>query len=92
MKVLVFLTVLTSLIFAGQTMAQNTAKVEVIRFIWSMYDRRKLVNESALFDVETANRPGRNTRMEQKTIEEQSQDLRKIESAAKTRAIAASRR
>lgn len=90
MKVLIFLAMLTSLVFTDQITAQEAAKVEVIKFNWSMYDRRKVVNESALFEEETINRPGRNTRIREKTIEEQSRDLRRIESAAKRDAAAPS--
>ncbi len=90
MKVLIFLAVLTSLVFADQITAQDKAQVEVIKFRWSMYDRKKLINESALFNEEATNRPGRNNRMAEKTIEEQSHDLRRIESAARKTASAPS--
>jgi hypothetical protein len=63
MKVLIFLAVLTSLVSAGQITAQDTVKVEVIKF-------------------------GRNNRMIEKTIEERSQDLSRIENAARRTALA----
>ena len=88
MKVLIFLAVLTSLVVADQITAQDRAKVEVIKFNWSMYDRKKVINDSPLFEEETINQPGKNTRIREKTIEEQSQDLRRIESAAKRDASA----
>ena len=87
MKVLIFLAVLTSLVFADQITAQDTAKVEVVKFNWSMYDRRKIINESALFDGQASNRPGRSNRMIEKTIEERSQDLSRIENAARRSAL-----
>lgn len=87
MKVLVFLAVLTSLVFADQITAQDTAKVEVVKFNWSMYVRRKVINESALFDGQASSRPGRSNRMIEKTIEERSQDLSRIENAARRTAL-----
>ena len=95
MKVIIFLAVLTSLVFADQAAAQDTAKIEVVKFNWGMYDRQKLVTESAQFGEELSAPPapatpaGRNTRMREKTVEEQSQDLRKIESDAKRAAVPA---
>ena len=90
MKILIFLAVMTSLVFAAQITAQESAKVEVVKFNWSMYDRRRLINESALFGEDMSSTAGRDNRMREKTIEEQSQDLRRVESAAKRDASAPS--
>ena len=83
MKNLIFLAVLTSILFADQAAAQDTAKVEVVKFNWGMYEQKKAINEAALSEEESINPPGRNSRMREKTIEEQSQDLRRIESVAR---------
>lgn len=83
MKFLVFLVVLTSLTFSARIAAQETTKLEVIKFNWGMYEPRKAINEPSLFDDESANLPNRNNRAMEKTIEEQSRDLRKIENAAR---------
>lgn len=88
MKVSIVLAVLIMIVFAGQITAQDTARVEVVKFNWSMYDREKIINESAIFDVETPNPTVRNNRVREKTIEEQSQDLRRVESDARRAATA----
>lgn len=88
MKILIFFAVLTSLVFTDRITAQDTAKIEVVKFNWSMYDRRKVLDAPALFDGETINRPGRNNRIREKTIEEQSRELARIENAARRSALA----
>jgi hypothetical protein len=83
MKVLLFLAALTSLVFVSQITAQDTAKVEVVKFNWSMFDQSKLTTESGLPAEEFAVRTVRNNQIREKTIDEQSYDLRKMESAAR---------
>ena len=83
MKILIFVVVLTSLVFTEQIRAQDTAKVEVVKFNWGMFERRRAINELSLFDEETTVRPGRNNRVREKTIDEQSQELERIENDAR---------
>ena len=74
--------------FAAQVTAQDTAKIEVVEFNWSMYERERLLDASPILDEEATNRPNRNNRMREKTIEEQSQELARIENAARRSALA----
>lgn len=89
MKLLIFLAVLIPAVFAGQSKAQDTAKIEVIKLTWSMYDRNRVIDEPSLFDrTETVGLPGRSNRIEEKTIEEKSRELRRVESDARRSAAA----
>jgi hypothetical protein len=84
MKILIFVALLASLVFTEQITAQDSAKLEVVKFNWGMFERRRVINELPLFDEVTTVRPsGRNNRSREKTIEEQSQDLARVENAAK---------
>lgn len=88
MKILIFVAVLASLVFTEEIVAQDTAKVEVVKFNWGMFERRRVINELPLFEeVPTARLPSRNNRAKEKTIEEQSQDLARVENAAKRSAL-----
>lgn len=81
---------LTSLLFVNQVTAQNTARVEVIKFNWSMYDRKQETENSSLLSTGIFNRPDSNNRTGEKTVEERSWDLTKIERAAVREASAPS--
>ena len=87
MKILIFFAALAFPVFAEQLAAQDTAKVEVVKFNWGMFERRRVINELSLFDEGTTVRPGKNNRAREKTIEEQSHDLARVENAARRSAL-----
>lgn len=97
-----FSVVFIFLVFGNQINAQETAKIEVIKFVWNMYIQNRESNISAQFDPTftrqpdltspgqlntgpTTQRTDRN-RENDKTIEERSRDLRKVEQIARSEA------
>ena len=86
MKKFMLITVLTVItLSAGQIAAQETARVEVVKFNWAMYDRSVDLDASTVFNEKTTGLPppGRNNQLREKTIEEQSRDLARIETVAR---------
>jgi hypothetical protein len=85
MKKLMLIAVLTALtLAAGEIAAQEAAKVEVVKFKWAMYDRSAELDASTIFNEKTTGLPpGRNNQLREKTIEEQSRDLARIETVAR---------
>jgi hypothetical protein len=84
MRVLIFLVVLMSLAFAGQIKAQETAKIQVVKFTWSMYNQRNLLEDRDFLDKEEDDPlTAKIEKQRQKSIDTQSRELAKVESDAK---------
>lgn len=84
MKAFVFLIAATFAALAGHVKAQETVvRLEVVKFDWTMYDRRQILNEPPQINEEILNRAGRNSRPRERTIDEQSQELARIENRAR---------
>lgn len=83
MKVSMFLAVLLPLLFSFQATAQETVSLEVVKFNWAMYEPGKVINEPSFFEEESTGLANRNKRSGEKTIEEQSRELRRVETAAR---------
>lgn len=96
----IFSVVVTFLAFGSQVTAQNTAQLEVVKFIWNMYVPYKEIDTSAIqedpralkqpeqLNTGSIKRQERNAQAGEKTIEERSRDLAKVERAARRSASA----
>lgn len=81
MKIL-FFAALIFFAFANQLKAQNTVKVEVIKFNWSMYDLKKEMDDSTRLETGIFKRPSRSNPTGEKSVEERSRDLSRAERGA----------
>lgn len=88
MKVAVCLAVLITLVFADQITAQDSLKIEVIKFSWSRYEQRKLIEDQTEFDKQNSNPLNVKEKKEsEKSIDEKSRDLSRIENTARNSAL-----
>lgn len=82
------------LMFGNQISAQDTAKIEVVKFVWNMYVPNTETDSSAQFDPTITRQPqpvnpgslprtDRTNRTNEKTIEERSRDLSTVERVAR---------
>lgn len=94
MKVIVSV-VFVFLVFGNQAPAQDAANIEVIKFVWNIYVPVKAIDASAIQDDPRAlrqpeqlntgslRRSERSAQAGEKTIEERSRDLARVENAAR---------